>query len=334
MKFNEAEENNWINSYFDRLLELGSAAEQEKYAFEHPLLLSLGVIQYLNGQRGNESEIAKSINHLDQIRKYYWDRIGEYPIGTGPLEKIIDKVKDGSLDYNNAIEMARRPECSGLLSPVYVKAIMHSMVEELDFDIKSVIQAAELVVESVIAMPLDTYSMHVMMQASEGYINLAHGSLLRRPDGKVYARAINFGQWSGKVAEDSGNPLLKGEFLHNIGTLSLDAYAANFGPNEDFKDNIDVWLGRANNPMPSAEEGLKNARILLTMAAELREPGPELGRTLKALLETVVYESFLLDRAPDINYLSSLANEALKHLDEQVDALHINRVKDLMSIYV
>lgn len=334
MKFNETDEKNWICSHFDKMLLAGSELDQDEYIFKHPLLLSIGVIPIITAAKGNDLKVTRAITHLDEIRKHYWVNFHEYPIGKGPLEKILDSMRNGSIQPNEAIEQARKIECSGLLSPLYIKAIMQNWVEELNNDITFTMQAAEIAVEAVIAMPLQSLSLHVMMQSTEGFIRLAHGSLLRRPDGKVYARAINLGQWSAKVAENSGNLPLKGEFLHNIGTLSLDAYAANFGPSPEFLENINLWLGRAVNPMPQTSEGLANARVFLSNAVALRDAGSERGKTIKALLETIIYEAFTLGKNPDINYLSSLSEEALAHLDPQLDGSHITRINDLMGIYI
>jgi len=333
MKFTENEEKDWICSHFDKMIQTHTTEEWNQYIFSHPLLLSLNALPIISEKRGENSKANTAIKYLDSIRKKYWDQPESYPFGLGPIEKIIESLKNGSINQEEANLRARDINCSGLLSPLYIRALMVRLLDELNIDINFTMKSVEVAIEAVIAMPLPTFSLHTMMQSTEGYIRLAHGSLIRRPDGQVYNKAISLGQWSVNVANASHNYPLGSDFLHIIGSLSLDAYAANFGPNEDYFNNINNWLKRAVNPMPEPSLGLENARIFISDSIEFRDIGSPRGKTIKALLETIVYENFYLGKKPDIHYLSQLAKEALDNLDPIRDSAHIQRVNEIMGIY-
>lgn len=334
MKFTETEEKNWICTHFDKMMQAGSEDERNEYIFNNPLLLTLNAIPIITEERGQDPEVLNGINYLSDLRKHYWSQPEEYPSGFGPIEKILELFRNGTLSLDEAKQRAKDVDCAGLLSPLYVKALLLHLVNDLDIDINYTMQAAEVVVDAVISMPMQSFSIYVMMQSTEGYIRLAHGSLLRRPDGQVYKRALDLGQWAADVANASNNNPLKSEFLHMIGTLSLDAYAANFGPNEDYANNINVWIGRAVNPMPHPSAGLENARIFLNDAIPFRDPGSPRGLTAKALLEAIIYEAFYNGVQPDIEYLMQLSGEARKHLHPEMDRAHIDRVQQLMGIFL
>lgn len=334
MEFSEIEEKKWICSYFDNMMKTKSIDEKKDYIFKHPLLLTLKAKPILIGERGQDQIALTEIQYLDNLRQYYWKHPEEYPIGYGPIEKIQELLGNGQIQFEEAKQKVRDVNYAGLISPLYMKALMLSWVDDLDIDINFTMKSAELAVEAVIAMPMPDFSLDVRMQTTEGYIRLAHGSLLKRPDGQVYNRAIALGQWSAGVAKTSNNYPLRSVFLHEIGTLSLDAYAANFGPNEDYPNNIDIWIARTANPMPSPGEGLENARIFLQEAIPHRDKGSSLGLTLKALLETIIYEAFYTGVEPDITYLLQLSGYAKDNLDQYTDSVYINRVNELMGIFI
>jgi hypothetical protein len=329
---NEVEENDLILAFFDEMIHKGSQQDLDEYLYSHPLLLSNGIRQVVLDGRGNKPQVINALSYLEEIHNLYWNNVEEYPIGPGPLEKIIFEMRDGNIGYEEALEKACHFDCAVLLSPIYIKALMAFWLEELENDLTFAKEASEITIEAVLSMPLKNLFVSVMMQGAEGFILFSHKYLTRRPDGVLYNKAIAAGIWAVNIAEYTANQPLKGEFLHDIGTLSLDAYSANFGPSPEYPDNIKLWLARADHHMPAPSEGLANACNFLSEAVDLRESGSEKGRTLKALLEAIIYESFVTGTKADPILISSLSEQALSNLDPSTDEFHINRVRELKSL--
>jgi hypothetical protein len=329
---NEMEEKELILAFFDEMALKSSQKDVDDYLFSHPLLLSNGIRQVILENRGNVPQVTNLISYLDEIHNLYWDNLKEYPIGPGPLEKVIFEMRDGNINYEEASLKACHFDCAVLLSPIYIRALMAYWFEELDNDLTYAKEASEITMEAIISMPLKSLFISVLMQGAERFILLTHKYLTHRPDGILYNRAINAGNLAVNIAEYTGNQPLKGDFLHEIGTLSLDAYAANFGPSPEYMGNINIWLARAENKMPAPAEGLANARNFLSEAINLRDSGSDKGKTLKALLEVLIYESFVVGIKADPILIASLSEQALSNLNQYSDEYHIKRVQELRSL--
>ncbi len=333
MSFTTTEERNWICKHFDEMMQTDLTEARKQYILDHPLLLSLITIPVITENRGHDPNIINVFDYLDELRKGYWSNPSTYPNGYGPIEKIVNQWRDGNLEYTTAKEKVKKVSCAGFLSPVYIKALMYQWIDDLAIDLDFTMKSAELAVDAVIANPLPSLSIDLMMQASEGFMQLAHRSLVRRPDGTIFTRAIKLGQWAVKEANNKKQSVLEGAFLHMLGTLSLDAYSGNFGPTEDYPENVDIWIARAKNPMPAPQEGFKLAKIFLEAALPLRTSGSAYGETVKALIEAIIYESIYMDRQPNIEALKQLSLVAMQHLDPIEDVALRDRISDLMSIY-
>lgn len=166
---------------------------------------------------------------------------------------------------------------------------------------------------------------------AEGYIRIMHLVLMRRPDGQVFESAFTEGMRGIQDARKLGRSTLEGEYHNWLGTLALDAYGSNFGPTELYPGQIQEWLARASEPMPSPPEGLRLACRHLESALNLREPGPMLGRTAKALLEAEIYLAYALGTKIDPERAEFLADWGLSNLDPVEDKAHVARIHQLMS---
>lgn len=332
MTTDDAREAAWLADHFTRMLNAATPAERTTYVLEHPVLLSAAALRAIQLATPEDPEASAAVAFLDGARSHFWSHPEEYPPGHGPLEHVIDALRSGDVDLEEAIERARAPDCAGQLSHTYLRAVMTHLEAEVDGDVTFALGAAEISLESAWAMPWPLLSLDVRRAAAGGFVRLVHRGLIRRPDGRLYARALEVGEWGWRDAEENGNLPLKGAYLHWVGTLSLDAYAANFGPSPEFPEEIQAWLARASDPMPDAAEGLGHARNYLSAAVDFRPAGRERGHTLKALVEAIVYDGFARGTGSDPGEVSALAERALVDLDPAADQRVVERLMLLQSL--
>ncbi|MBK6488506.1 MAG: hypothetical protein IPF98_17005 [Gemmatimonadetes bacterium] len=332
MTMTETEEREWVCGHFDRMMAAPSPAERTAYLLRHPVLLSSGALRLIQAGRSAEPGLRATMLYLDEARAHFWQHPEDYPKGHGPLEALVDELRAGSVDFAEALQRAREPGCSGQLSHSYLRAVLLHWVEELDIDVAFAMHAAELALEAAWAMPLPHLVLDVRRAAAEGFIRLVHGGLMRRPDGRRFARAIDVGQWAVEDAVAAGRPALQGEYLSMLGSMALDAYTARFAPSTAYSAAIAAWLANAIDPMPAPSVGLALARELLEASVDLREPGSDRGRTLKALLEAVVYGAFAGGGSPDPGVVATLAERALAELDSASDQDVIARIRVLRGV--
>jgi hypothetical protein len=316
------------------LFEAPTPAERTMYILDHPVLLSGAAHRVIQLARPEDERINRALAFLDSVRKQLWTHPEQYPGGHGPLERVIAGLRNGDLDLADAVDRATAPECAGQLSHTYLRALLSRLLEEAREDLTFALGAGEAAMEAAWAMPWPRLAVDVRRGAAEGFVRLVHFGLTRRPDGRLYARAMEVGEWCAEEARESGIPHLQGTFLHWIGTTSLDAYGANFGPSPEFLTRIQEWLARASDPMPEPAEGLARARRDLEAAVDLREPGSERGQTLKALVETMVYEGYAGGPAHEPARIVALADRALADLNPEVDRGTIERVVWLRDLIV
>jgi hypothetical protein len=271
---------------------------------------------------------------LDDARQAFWSAPERYPRGLGPLQRVIDRLRAGEIGSEDAMELAKAPDCASQLSHAYLRVVFSRLEAEADDDVTFALTAAEVALEAALAMPWPLLALDALRAAAEGFIRIVHRGLMRRPDGRLYARAIEIGEWALRDADQNGKPALKGAYLHWLGTMSLDAYGGNFPPSRDFPERVRTWLMNAIDPMPDVTDGLARARAYLSRAVEFRPPGRERGRTLKALMETMVYQSHATGLPVDAADLTALAERAIADLDPVADDQVIARVLQLRSLSV
>jgi hypothetical protein len=332
MTTDETGETAWLREQFTGMLASGTRGELTAYVLEHPVLLSAAALHAVRLATPQDPEMSAAFTFLDGVRNHLSDHPEEYPVGYGPLERVIGALRSGEIDLQEAIDRAKTPDCSGQLSHTYVRAVMTHLEAETDGDLTFALGAAETALEAALAMPWPMLALDVRRAAAAGFIRLVHRGLVRRPDGRLYARALELGEWGVRDAEERGILPLEGAYLHWLGTLSLDAYAANFGPSPDFPAQLQVWLAKAIDPMPDVAEGLARARAYLSAAVDFRPPGRERGHTLKALVETLVYEGYARGTGCDAAEVSVLADRALGDLDPVADEGFIERVTLLRGL--
>jgi hypothetical protein len=329
MSNDDAREIRWVGDQFRALMSAKTPAQRTAYLLEHPVLLSGTAQALLQRVTAGDAVSEGALAELDDLRSALGSHPDRYPAGHGPLERIVAELRSGDIDLQEAVERAKAPDCAGQLSYAYIKALLSRLGNEADDDLTFALAAAETALEAALAMPWPLLAPDVRRGAAQGFIPLVHRGLLRRPDGRLFARAIEVGEWAVRDAEEHGQGPMKGNFLHWLGTMSLDAYGSKFAPSPEFPAQIEEWLGRALDPMPTPVDGLSRARHYLSQAVELRPPGRERGQTLKALVEAMLYEGYARGTAANLAEVSTLADQAIAQLDPDADAATIVRVNEL-----
>lgn len=328
----EGAETAWLCDQFTGILDAESGPARRRYLFEHPALLSSSALGAIQRAIPKGPETTPLLMSIDEARRHLSEHPNDYPTGHGPLEHVIAALRSGEIDLAEAIALATTRPCSEQLSQTYLRAVMTSLLEQVDDDVGFAMEAAETAFAAAWAMPWPSLAVDVRRGAAEQFIRLVHRGLVRRPDGRLYARACEAGEWGVLDARHTGNLPLAGAYLHLLGAMSLDAYAANFAPSPAYRTSVASWLARATYPMPEPAAGLAQARVFLSAAVDLRPPGPHRGATLKALVETLVYEDFARDAAANRAEVSALADRAIADLDPQADEGAIARVGLLRSL--
>ena len=263
MAADDSRETAWLCDLLTRMLDADTPAARTGYVLEHPVLLSGAALRVIQLARPEDERTQAAIAFLDNARQHLWTHPEDYPSGHGPLEHVIAELRDGGIDLQQAIDRAKDPDCAGQLSHTYVRALLSRLLAEANDDLTFALGAGEAAIEAAWAMPWPRLAIDVRRGAAEGFIRLVHLGLTRRPDGRLYARALEVGAWGVADAQKSDILPLKGAFLHWLGTMSLDAYGATVGPSPEFPAQIQLWLARAIDPMPEPAEGLA-ARVAIS----------------------------------------------------------------------
>lgn len=333
---NEKQELTWIYDHFTKMLAFRAQDERKIYMLQHPILFSFQALKMIQDNFELDADKKDALTFLDGTRLFLWKNPENYPLGYGPLEKIQSDLKQGLINFNDAMIRCKEISCSGQLSHTYIRAIMLKWVDLFDYDVDFAYKLAEIALEATLAIPLPTIALDVKRAAAEGFIRMIHWGLMKRPSGRYYYKSIELGEWAINDAKTQNNTGLVAVYLHEIGTLILDAYAANLGPSIDYPNAVRIWLSRSIDPMPDTILGLSEAIKYLSASIEVRKAihDPELGKTYKAILEAHVYKSFAEGKVPAYNQIKILYDEAILNLDPTTDGILINRVNDLLSICI
>ena len=327
----ENDESIWVCAQMDGLIAARTTADRVQYVFEHPVLLSSLALGLIQSTRDDDADVHTALIGLEETRQHLWDRPEDYPLGYGPLERVIAALRSGEIEFDEALREVRAPECACQLSHTYLRGVMQSWLREPEDDATFSLRRAELALEAALAMPLPRLALDVHRAAAEYFIRLVRVVLMRRPDGRAYTRALSIGDWALQNARAARDGPLEGYYLQQLGALALDAYGANFGPTAEYREQIDAWLERASNPMPDAVDGLAQAQHYFARAVPLRAPGSDRGQTLKALLEAEMYRARAAGGELDVARATPLAKQALAELDPAADQRHVDRVMRLLA---
>ncbi|MCC7240895.1 MAG: hypothetical protein IT180_03135 [Acidobacteria bacterium] len=307
-------EREWVFGLFDSMLEEPDDQQRLVFVFRHPVLLSADA-QRLLQESGRDDRM---LFMLDSFRRRLWDEPERYPRGLGPLDSLLEGLRDRSLTMAAARAQAVQPATAGLLSNTYVKVLFEPLVKEVWDGKAYAAQAAEVVLDSAFAMPFPNLGIHPRVGAVRGFVLVVHAALTKNPDGHLLERAHDVGAWLLQALP--WPPERRGDFLHELGVMDLDAYASQWPAGPGYLDEIRPWLARAVHPMPEPAVALSRASRLLAKAGDLRAGSEEAGETWKALLQARIFEASARGAEPDRAELKSIASRALAHFAARPDS--------------
>lgn len=322
-------EKEWLLDIYRQLMEETTPDGVRDFVVRHPVLLSVQALQLMNAWGCQRKVLAG----LDRMRLELWDKPELFPRDRGPLNGVIEGLRKRELLYAEARARAIRLDCAGLLSNTYIKVVFEFLMPEVSRGGAFPTQAAQVVLDSAWSMPFENLATDIRAGAARGFILVVHAALTQNPDGGLLERAHEAGDWALEHVDWSGKPAARGELLHELGVMDLDAYTSRWPAGLSYMDRISEWLARATKPMPEPAVALARASRLLTEAEELRPPGSDRGATLKALLQSRMFEASATQSQPDREELRDLGTRALQHLDAQSDADAVEWTRRAMEFY-
>lgn len=313
---------------------LTSEDELQAFPFQYPLLLAPRTQQALGGELaalpGEErARLAPFLQLLQNLRAALEARPGQYPIGVGPLERIWLRLGRGEIGADYAEELARAPETTALLSPLYVRVLSGFAVRgAVEGNWRQPVQLQRLVLAAVEVLPDSAETTKLRQDVYLDWVEVVHFTLIKLPDGRLYRSARAAGDRLVEQARAAGDRAFLGAMLHRLGALHLDPYTAG-RRSTNFWQDINLWQRRLYDElgeeiaflpeeelqMPAPAEALKLAVDYLRQAAGVRE-GHLKGLTLKAWVQALEWLDFV-GEAVDRAELVRLGRQALELLDPE-----------------
>jgi CHAT domain-containing protein len=293
----------------------------------HPGLLSIDVIkQLVPYAKGRGKRHHEALAYADVARGRFDEDSAAYPLGRGPVERLLERLEGGDLTFDAALELVAAAEVATQLSAVYVQALSHrafDLVNSLEWPtVEGAVRTCRLLLAGTAAAPDSPDTMRARHQCREDWLQVAKIALLRLPDGEWWQAAVQAGEWL--LAHAPADQHGRVHFL--IGTLHLDPYTVGRS-SDNFVSELQVWNGaldavlgpaapehRRRFPMPTATEALRTAVVHLRQAVDLRS-GMLKGTAAKALLQAFVYQT-ILDQPVDTAEVRATIRTALDNLDD------------------
>ena len=320
----------------DLLLELAhfdNEDERESFIFQHPVLLNPDIYKEVSGRISSmparERKLLKSVlKNLQDLHLELEENPDLYPIGFGPIERILSQQQKGAISSKYAEMLARAPDTVALLSPLYLRALSrYCLKSTYEGRWQDALQLQNLAITCVDSLA-DSEEKTIL---SLDWVEIAHVSLCYIPDGRLYRKALVFGEKAMKQARASGNKRLLGKVLHRLGILHLHPYTYERS-NKNYDQDILNWQKRLYNElgdeilsipkeelkMPEPTKALKMAEGYLRQAVDIRE-GYEKGMSLKALIQTLEWREDVLGENVDRKQIISLCQQALDFIKLDTD---------------
>jgi hypothetical protein len=303
----------------------------------HPVLLSPGQQAVARGEVGalsqeESAKLGKSLKDLDDRRRYLESHLESYPTGRGPLDKLSERVLNGEITSEQAEALARLPETTSLLSPVYTRAFCYHAVGRADKygEWKEGVLRGKLVMASVNALTDSPEAELMRREVALEWIEIVHIALAAVPDGRLYRNALAIGNKMQAECTRPEDREFVGNMLHRLGTMHLDPYTA-LRNSASYKNSLNMWrqrlmdeLGpeinnvpRAELEMPSMEQALDLAESYFRKALPFRD-GHLKGLTFKALVQTLEWRK-LIGEPVNKTEVINLARQALSFLSPDRD---------------
>lgn len=279
--------------------------ESIELAFANPVLLSMPWHEQLRkaGRTKETKTVLQWLEHVEvQLRSKPW------PLGTGPLDSLFARVRQGELAQAQALAMAAAPGLGWRLSAHYVER-MCGIAEHWarSGQWADGVLLAKLVLAAVDARRerLGFEQAAMEFAATVHWLDVVTRATCDVPDPRLFHDAVARGKKLAGVVDDPNGVCQPAAILHGLGVLHLDPYVGGRS-NESYQLQHAVWLNRfrvalaAENTllddrqpkMPEPLDALSQAADYLAHAARHRS-GESLGRTRKAQLQALVWSRHL-----------------------------------------
>lgn len=306
--------------------------EREAFPFQNPSLLASEVQLALQTEISplepeERGRLAAALESLQNLRKVFEQRPGQYPFGLGPLERLWIRQAQGEISSDYAEELAAGPELLSQLSPVYLNSLsVVNLDSAKDGNWRNSIQLQRLLAVSAKALPDAPEIEEARKRIALDSVEVAAIYLGQIPDGRVYRHARDLGDQAVATDASQTDRAFVGEMLHRLGVLHLDPYTANRA-STNYDQISELWHKRLYDElgddvfnidekeleMPTPADALRRAEEYFRRALGFREQHKK-GLTLKALAQTLEWLE-LLKQPIDEAELIKLCRQALELLD-------------------
>jgi hypothetical protein len=259
---------------FARFCAIEDANERELFRLAHPVLTSAKVLLALgstlgaSGKARNTAVAARGYAELARFAEAVRQDPRRYPIGTGPLEPLFQRVLRGSLRLDKAVKLAADESMASLLSEEYVTALGHFAARSAtQGNWKPALLLCRVLLASARAVE-GPEAQDIRLAAERQWLVAAGSILIQIADGDTYRSAKETGNWLFKVAGERKDMGLLAWTHFYLGVLHLDPLTA-FGTAENYKVEYEMWLRRGGEELGrKAVEGLPNPRETLEIAVD------------------------------------------------------------------
>lgn len=264
-----------------------------------------------------------------------------WPFGTGPIEELAASVHSGELGMATAFGRAKDKELAWGLSPRYIESLAAKAEALASADqCKDAVVMSRLLLAAVDGYAIGHEATEMRRMATLAWLTVAKTACSTVPDGRIFRDAVARGEAlisSGALPETADGI---GRVLFRLGTLNLDPFEEENTSPLSFDRRRSSWHKRfeyTHGPieaidslttMPDKLTALKAAIGYFERAATYQD-GEARGRTLKALAQALLRRE---EAGGEANraLMSSLAAEALRHLDPQRHPSHITVLRSIL----
>jgi hypothetical protein len=346
-----------VEKLIAKFASLQTAEERRTFLLDHPVMISLSVVRAIAEREDMALDFFKTIDVVGGRVSMVDGGISvsfnadRYPVGRGPIERLWRRIEAKEILLTLAIELAKRPEVSSILTFVYVKALCDHCHQLIGTDRARACITQRVVVEAtealVTAETLVTADEVWQMRRAAGHVWLQAAAmyLVDVADPRVLIHATAVGdRLIGECRRRNDQeylPLL----LKCMGVLYLDPYTAGrdltMGQNYRFslrnwQERLPDQLGAEYAQLKEGERHMTDPAVALAtsdqylrQAAKLQS-GREKASTVAALLQAMMARR-CLGEVVDAKEMLSLIDENLKAFKTGEDEERIIRLKVLRA---
>lgn len=316
---------------FDRYAAIEDSRERMQLALSHPVLLyskhqraMLGEVQ----REQAEGQPAAGTRHerlveLDALRVWLAQDAQRYPVGIGPVERLTERVFSGEISPGQAKKELLQPDNAEHLTSLYAHLLVyHAEQQATQGEWMQALLWTRLLAEACEAIWPAGEVPEALEVAGIGWIQITGVALGTQPEGGLLQVAHDFGQRQLARLQAPADAGRRAKLLHALGSLYSDPVSSSTGGGVSAGEN-QLWeqaglaqhgqLAAAHageHPLPSRQAMLQQAQQYFEQALPCRN-GPERGKTLKALAQTLLFLARAGKVPEDTQRIEALCREAL-----------------------